>query len=209
MACSRPPSTTSPRPPGRSVKEAVRRHHPLLLVLGRPGSATEPQESIVSAALDLLRHVPYPLLVVPTVGWQVAPLPGRLLLAVDGEAFRLSPPQDVVHQLLQATHGTLDVLHVTSKGHSRPNAVAVLDNLRQNGLVDELLPDQLHEISRPEVVSGVLDEAARIQAELLVVVARRHCLLGSLFHRSVTAQLIQQSPVPVLLLPAEGQELTD
>lgn len=186
-----------------AVKEAVHHHHPLMLVLGRPGSATEPQEVIVSAALDLLRHVPYPLLIVPTVGWQDASLPGRVLLAVDGAPFQLFPQCDVVHQLLQATHGTLDVVHVTSEGQPRPNAMTLLDNLRQNGLVEELHPDQLHEISRPEEVGGVLDEAERLQAELLVVVARRHCLLGSLFHRSVTAQLVQKSPVPLLLLPAE------
>ncbi|MCI1188629.1 universal stress protein [Hymenobacter sp. DH14] len=186
-----------------AVKEAVHRHHPLLLVLGRPGSATAPQEIVVSAALDLLRHVPYPLLIVPTVGWQDAPLPTRVLLAVDGEPFRLAPQRHTVRRLLRATQGTLAVVHVTDADHARPDAVELLDNLRQNDLVDELRPDQLHEISRPAVVAGVLGEAERLQAELLVVVARRHCLLGSLFHRSVTAQLIQESPVPLLLLPAE------
>ena len=81
--------------------------------------------------------------------------------------------------------------------------MTLLDNLRQNGLVGELLPDRLHEVRQQEVVSGVLGEAEQLQAELLVVVARRHSLLGSLFHRSVTAQLVQQSPVPLLLLPAK------
>jgi nucleotide-binding universal stress UspA family protein len=49
----------------------------------------------------------------------------------------------------------------------------------------------------------VLEEAVRLDSDLLVVVTRRHSLLGSLFHRSVTAQLIQESPIPLLLLPAE------
>ena len=53
------------------------------------------------------------------------------------------------------------------------------------------------------VVGGVLAEAARQEADVLVVVVRRHSLLGSLFHSSVTAQLIQESTIPVLLLPAE------
>jgi nucleotide-binding universal stress UspA family protein len=38
---------------------------------------------------------------------------------------------------------------------------------------------------------------------MLVVVARRHTLFGSLFHTSITTQLIEQSPIPVLVLPAE------
>ncbi|MBD2721042.1 universal stress protein [Hymenobacter armeniacus] len=187
-----------------AVKESVRQHHPLLLVLGRPGSATAPQEIIMSAAMDLLRQVPHPLLVVPTVGWQDAALPRRLLLAVDGEPFHLFPHQDVLHRMLQATQGTLDVVHVTVPDQVRPDAAKMLSTLRQTGLTEEPLPlDRLHEINQSDIVGGVLGEAARQQADLLVVVARRHCLLGSLFHRSVTAQLIQESMVPVLVFPAE------
>ena len=54
----------------------------------------------------------------------------------------------------------------------------------------------------PFVAVG-LAEAARQDADLLIVVARQQSLLGSLFHRSITAQLIAQSPLPVLVLPAE------
>ena len=186
-----------------AVKEAVRRHHPLLLVLGRPGSAASPVEVVTSTAMDLLRHAPHPLLVVPTVGWEGAP-PRRLLLAVDGHPFRLCPHQDVLRQLLRATQGSLDVVHVTDNEPVRPGAAAVLNTVRENTLVDGLAESQLHEIHESNVMGGILQEAARQQADLVVVVARRHSLLGSLFHRSVTAQLIQESPIPVLILPAEG-----
>ena len=186
-----------------AVKEAVRRHHPLLLVLGRPGSAASPVEVVTSTAMDLLRHAPHPLLVVPTVGWEGAP-PRRLLLAVDGHPFRLCPHQDVLRQLLRATQGSLDVVHVTDNEPVRPGAAAVLNTVRENELVDGLAESQLHEIHESNVMGGILQEAARQQADLVVVVARRHSLLGSLFHRSVTAQLIQESPIPVLNLPAEG-----
>ncbi|GAB3242432.1 hypothetical protein GCM10027346_38670 [Hymenobacter seoulensis] len=185
-----------------AVQAAVRHHHPLMLVLGRPGSATTPQEVVTSTAMDLLRHAPHPLLVVPTVGWDIFP-PRRLLLAVDGESFRLFPHQDVIRQLLAATHGTLDVVHVTDEEHARLETDEVMETVRQNALVDELTESQVHEVSQRTVVGGILQEAGRLEADMLVVVARRHSLLGSLFHRSVTAQLLQESPVPVLLLPAE------
>ncbi|WP_310394178.1 universal stress protein [Hymenobacter sp.] len=185
-----------------AVKEAVRRHHPLLLVLGRPGSAASPLEDVTSTAMDLLRHAPYPLLVVPTVGWAGDP-PRRLLLAVDGQPFHLCPHQDVLRQVLAATQGTLDVLHVTDSEQGRPSATTVLNTIRANELADGWAESQLHEIPGPSVMGSILQEAARQQADLLVVVARRHSLLGSLFHRSVTAQLIQESPIPLLVLPAE------
>jgi nucleotide-binding universal stress UspA family protein len=185
-----------------AVRAAVRYHQPLLLVLGRPGEADTPVEIMTGTAMDLLTNVPYPLLVVPAPGWDSFP-PRRLLLAVDGKLFVLRPHQDVLRQLLHVAAGTLAVVRVTDDSHARLGAEAVLRTLAANDLTEELPPGQLHEVHHHSVVGGVLAEAARQDANQLVVVARHHSLLGSLFHRSVTAQLIERSPIPVLVLPAE------
>ncbi|MDJ0366513.1 universal stress protein [Hymenobacter sp. H14-R3] len=185
-----------------AVRAAVRHHHPLLLVLGRPGGADTPVEIMTGTAMDLLTTVPYPLLVVPAPGWDDFP-PRRLLLAVDGEPFTLLQHQDVLRQLLHVAAGTLAVVRVADDSHARLGAEAILRTVAANNLTDELPPSQLHEVHNHSVVGGVLAEAARQDADLLVVVARRHSLLGSLFHRSVTAQLLERSAIPVLVLPAE------
>ena len=78
-----------------------------------------------------------------------------------------------------------------------------MQTLRANGLADALIETRLHKEYHSTVTDGVLEEVARQHANMLVVVVRRHTLLGSLFHRSITAQLIAQSPFPVLVLPAE------
>ena len=187
-----------------AVTEAVRRHHPLLVVLGRPSAATEPAEWLTSAVMDLLRHAPHPLLLVPAVGWDAFP-PRRFLLAVDGQPFTFNDAdhQEVLSRLLQASHATLDAVYVTDDEHARPGAGTVLETVRANDLVSTFAESRLHEVYHASVVAGVQEEAARQEADVLVVVVRRHSLLGSLFHRSVTAQLIQESAIPVLLLPAE------
>ena len=187
-----------------AVTEAVRRHHPLFMVLGRPGAATEPAELLTNVVMDLLRHAPHPLLLVPAVGWDAFP-PRRFLLAVDGQPFTFNDDdhQEVLSRLLQATQATLDAVYVTDDEHARLDSGNVLDTVRANDLVSTFVENRLHEVYNPTVVAGVLEEAARQEADMLVVVVRRHSLLGSLFHRSVTAQLIQESAIPVLLLPAE------
>ncbi|GAA4009341.1 hypothetical protein GCM10022408_21780 [Hymenobacter fastidiosus] len=186
-----------------ALTEAVRRHHPLFMVLGRPSDATESAELFTSVVMDLLRHAPHPLLVVPPVGWDAFP-PRRFLLAVDGEPFAFADQdhQEVVRRLLSATESTLDVVHVTDDTRARPADGVVLATVRANDLVNGFAESRLHEVYSPTIVGGVLEEAARQEADVLVLVARPHSLLGSLFHRSVTARLIQESPVPVLILPA-------
>ena len=187
-----------------ALTEAVRRHHPLFMVMGRPSDATGPAERFTNVVIDLLRHAPHPLLVVPTVGWDAFP-PRRLLMAVDGQPFAFADRdhQEVLSRLLHATEATLDVVHVTDDAQARPDDGAVLETVRANDLVNVFAESRLHEVYSPTVGAGVLEEAARQQADLLVLVARRHSLLGNLFHRSVTARLIQESPIPVLILPAE------
>jgi nucleotide-binding universal stress UspA family protein len=188
-----------------AVNEAVRRHHPLLVVLARPAAAPEPAELLTSVVQDVLRHAPYPLLLVPTPGEGAPFPPRRLLLAVDGLPFTLNDQshQEVLSQLLQVIEGTLDVVHVTDDGQARPKDGAVLATVQANDLVSILATNRLHQVYHPSVVEGVLEEAARQEADMLVVVARRHTLFGSLFHTSITTQLIEQSPIPVLVLPAE------
>ncbi|WP_216690918.1 universal stress protein [Hymenobacter siberiensis] len=185
-----------------AVRATVQRHHPLLLVLGRPETADAPVEIVTGTAMDLLTTVPYPLLVVPPPAGDTFP-PRRLLLAVDGEPFVLLRHQNVLRQLLRLAEGTLNVVRVTDDSHARLGAEAILRTVADNDLTEVLPPSQLYEVYDRSVVSGILAEAARQEADLLVVVARQHSLIGSLFHRSVTAQLLEHSPVPVLVLPAE------
>ena len=188
-----------------ALTEAVHRHHPLLVVLGRTNDADEPAERFTSVVMNVLRHVPHPLLVVPTLGWDNFP-PRRYLLAADGQQFAFTNQnhQEVLSRLLRATQATLDVVHVTIDAQVRLDEGAVLETVRANDLVDGFSESRLHEVYHPAVVAGVLEEASRQKADLLVVVARHHSLLGSLFHRSITALLIQESPIPILILPAEG-----
>jgi len=185
-----------------AVREAVAQRQPLLLVLGRPESAeNDPQDLVTNTAMSLLHRAPYPLLLVPAAGWDAFP-PRRLLLLVDELPFQLAPYQDLVRRLLAATQGTLAVVHVVTDGEATPDPEAVLTAVRTGDLVDSLTDSDLTQVYHTSVVEGVLQEAARQQADMLVVVARPHGWAGSLLHESITARLLSESPIPVLALPA-------
>lgn len=186
-----------------AIREAVQHRHPLLLVLGRPDPVVTPTDLVTDTAVRLLREVPYPLLLVPSPGWDAFP-PRRLLLVVDGKPFSLRPNQDLLRRLLAATQGTLEVVHVVGDGETMPGPETLLGTVRENDLMDALPESCLHQVYHRTVQAGVLEEAARLNADLLVIVARPHNWLGSLFHTSVTARLLRESPIPVLVLPAEA-----
>ncbi|OON69943.1 universal stress protein [Hymenobacter sp. CRA2] len=185
-----------------AVAAAVRQHQPQLLVLGRPDNDATPPTMVASAAQDILRHVPFPLLVVPSVGWDNFP-PRRMALAVDGEPFSLYENQHLVPSLLSSLGAALTVVHVTTEpGPTAEVERRVQHEIWRSGVTELAAGIQTHVVSNADAAEGILQVAAEVEADLLVLVARRHNLLGGLFHRSVTAQLLAQSPLPVLLLPA-------
>ncbi|NVO32455.1 universal stress protein [Hymenobacter lapidiphilus] len=206
LAATQPVSTQveiSERELPEALRAAVRYHAPLLLVLGPPGGGSTPLEVMVDTAKTLLSTVPYPLLLVPALGQQAGP-PRRLLLAVDGHPFVLHQYQDIIRRLLSVSDGgTLNVVRVSDSSHPRLGTESILETIAANDLADEIAFGQVSEVADLSAADGVLAEAARQQADLLVVIARRHSLLGSLFHHSITGQFIERSPIPVLVLPAK------
>ena len=186
-----------------AVADAVSRHHPTLVVLGRPDTEDIPDELVSTTALDILRTAPYPMLVVPHNVHANKP-PQRVLLAVDGEPFSLGRHAGAMRHLLDALHAELTVLHVTENNDPEENAGAALAIVQRTGLtVDLAQPVRTLSIDASAPAAGILQVTRPEDFDLVVLIARPRSFLGELFHHSVTAQVLLHSTVPVLVLPAE------
>ena len=184
-----------------AVADAVSRHHPTLVVLGRPETENTPDELVSTTALDILRTAPYPMLVVPHSVHSTTP-PRRVLLAVDGEDFSLGRHAGAMRHLLDALHAELTVLHVTENTNADENAAA-LELVQRTGLTADLAqPIRTLSIRATAPADGILQAAQPADFDLVVLIARPRSFLGELFHHSVTAQVLLHSAVPVLVLPA-------
>lgn len=181
-----------------AVAAALQHHHPQLLVMDRPTGAEA--ERAAATAKDMLRSTPYPLLLVPSEAGPGQTPPRRIVLAVDAETFKLGEAAGIVRQLLRATDGVLTVLYVTEPNTSVRGADAQL-SVRTADLVPYPLTTSMLGWVSKNPADGILEAAAADHADLLVLIARRRSFWGSLFHQSVTADLMKRSPIPVLLLP--------
>ena len=185
-----------------AVADSVSRHHPLLVVLGRPDYSATPDELVRTTALDILRTAPYPMLIVPHRLASSA-LPRRVLLAVDGEDFTLGPHAEVMRHLLHTLGAELTVLHVTTTdADDKMPEDEVLAPVRRAGLgADLMAPLRFRCTAADGPASGILLAAEAGDIDLVVVLARPRSFWGQLFHRSVTAEVLLHSSVPVLVLP--------
>lgn len=186
-----------------AVADAVSRHHPTLVVLGRPDTEDTPDELVSTTALDILRTAPYPMLVVPHSVHSTNP-PRRVLLAVDGETFSLGPHASAVRHLLESLQAEVTVLHVEESSNSTAaTTTGALATVEATGLTMGLpQPVRTHSILASAPAEAILQAARPADFDLVVLIARPRSFLGALFHHSITAQVLLHCAVPVLVLPA-------
>ena len=187
-----------------AVADAVTRHHPTLVVLGRPNYEDISDELIQTTALDLLRIMPCPLLLVPHTVSSSTP-PRRLLFAVDGEEFSLGKHAGVIRKLLDGLQAEVTVLYVAPDAAQARNTAAteaVLNTVLRTGLTINLPAVQIRAVADASPGRGILEATQSADFDLVVVVARSRSFFGRFFHRSVTAEVLRRSTIPVLVLPA-------
>lgn len=183
-----------------AVRGAVQRHQPLLLALGREQPHTLLGRLLPHRTVSVLRTARHPLLVVPE-GCPETELPHRIMVAADGHSFWLTPPSLALASLLLALQPTTSVVHVATQAHGPSPADVALESVRRTGLFGAITSSSLYEVREETPAEGILLAASELRAQLIVLLARPHSFLGGLFHRSVTAQVLRLSAVPVLVLP--------
>ena len=70
-----------------------------------------------------------------------------------------------------------------------------------SGLAKGLPTPELRGYENDDYAEGLRAAVQDTQADLMVVLARERSYWGELFHHSVTARLLANCPVPVLVLP--------
>ncbi|SFP89611.1 universal stress protein [Hymenobacter arizonensis] len=194
-------ATVSVLPMAEAVAEAVLRHQPLLLAMGLSPEHDVLDHLLRNHVLPVLRATHLPLLLVPQAAARPA-APRRVLLALDAELYTLSTASRELAPLLAAWQAAYTVTHVMldEKSAYQRRRMAMAD-VRASGLLPPDAPLWVYQERDVAPAAGILQALADTQADLLVLIARPRSFLKGLFHRSVTTQLLERCPVPVLVLP--------
>ena len=185
------------------AQDLADRYRPALFVLSQPDPA-HPNASVARDCAELLRAGHFPVLLVsPTAPADQAPR--RVLIAADREPFVLAPGAHALRQLLALPGAELIVAHVSSGVEDDEGCSAALRAVQLSGLVKGLPTPELRGYENDDYAQGLLAAVQDTQADLVVVLARERSYLGQLFHHSVTARLLTECPVPVLVLPVAAE----
>ena len=182
------------------AQDLAARYAPALFVLSPPSPDSVSAAAVATECAGLLRAGNYPLLVVPATATADQP-PRRFLIAADAEAFELTAAAQPWCQLLRMPGAHVVVAHVSSGVEDDAGCSAALRVVQASGLVGGLPAPELRGYEHDDYTEGLLAAVQDTRADMVVVLARERSYLGELFHRSVTARLLERCPVPVLILP--------
>ncbi|UYZ59656.1 universal stress protein [Hymenobacter latericus] len=173
------------------------RYYPAVFVLGLPAASHNSPEQVSATTLDLLRAAQLPLLLVPE-GTAPNP-PQQLLVAADREAFELTEAAKVVTPLLRHMGTELTVAYV-SEVEDNAGCTRALRAVQHSGLAPNRslsLRGYLHK----SAATGIMEAQQDVGADLVLLMARSRSYLSEVFHRSVTAQVMARTRVPMMVVP--------
>lgn len=178
------------------LRELCDETEPYAVVMSSHGTAGLEQVLLGSETSATVKHLPWPLIVVPRGAKFRSPK--KVALACDFEKVHSSIPAGLVRDLVHNFNANLYVLHVHDR--ERPYKEGVIEGTSD---LYEMLAD-LHPfyefIEGKDVTEAILDFVEKNDIDLLIGFPKKRNFLVDLFHKSKSKAIARETPVPFLSL---------
>ncbi len=166
-----------------------------LIVMGRTGENTLFEKIIGSVSIEVAQKANCPVLLIPK-GRDFKGLQ-QIMFATDGEFNELSTLQNAL-QKIGITEADVHLVHVNPTGEN----YAISDSIQGDifGQENTHFNFKQVEVGSKNVVTGLHKYAEDKGIDLMIIPTIHRSLLGKLFHKSVTKEMILALDVPLLVL---------
>ncbi|MCB0429175.1 MAG: universal stress protein [Flavobacteriales bacterium] len=169
-----------------------------LVVMGAHGMSPMREFLAGSHAVDCIRHLPCPVIIVPEKAQVHSP--EKILFASDAESEGGVDAPDALAAFARHFNARLTVVHVNEKSMaSVQSATHATLGKAYDGLKVEFREAAGDDVS--EAIGRVADETG---AHLVAMVAHHRKLMERIFHKSVTRQVAISTHIPLISFPVAG-----
>jgi len=181
----------------RAVLEVQEETHIDLLVLCSKSSSKE-DTSVGMKIIQISKISPAPVLVVPAKA--IAKPLKKIVLACDFKKVTEVIPLKQLKKVWDMLQAELLVVNVDAKGlHQNKDPKMLAEESSLAEMLTEYDPQYFY-INHADTVQGIVDFAAEHQAQMIVVLPKKHNFFQSFLYSNIAKELTVKSSVPVLLL---------
>ena len=177
----------------QKIESFCRNKHTFMVVMGASGHSLQNTLN-GSTTIRALRHLPYPLLVIPenAVYHEVR----NIVVACDREDIDYGIPTflSTLREMAQLVGARLELLHVLTA--RKEIAAETLEEYNSWKEAARTKAPELHFIRQSRVEEGIIEYLKNHEADWLMVFPKKHLLLE--FHNSHSRQIVLACPFPVM-----------
>jgi nucleotide-binding universal stress UspA family protein len=177
------------------IEELCNQLKPFAVVIGSHGAGTAERIFFGSNTLAAIRHLTWPLIVVPT-GAKFTSI-SRIGLACDLKNVVESVHAEEIKKIVTTFHAKLDILHV-HKGQRKNFSD---EEIEGSEWLNEMLLDikpEFHFMNSDDIEEAINEFSEKNNLDMLIVIPKKHGLLEGLLHKSNSKQLAMYTHVPVM-----------
>ena len=179
-----------------NIDQVVKQEQADLVVMGITGGSQLEEILVGSNTIDVVKHTTCPVIIVPASA-RFKPI-RKIVFACDFRKVVETTPVQPLKKLLNVFRPELHVLNIDHESRhftsDTPYETLMLDTL-----LDGYNP-QFHFIDHTNVVQGIMDFAAKQEADLILIIPKKHGLFDHIFKRSRTTQLAFHTHIPLLAM---------
>jgi nucleotide-binding universal stress UspA family protein len=169
---------------------------PLAVVMGSHGTTGLERLIMGSTTLNVIRHLKYPVIVVPP-GTSYHAIK-KIGLACDFKDIVESIPVDYIKNIVREFNAELYVLNVQYEEEGVDyNDETTVDSAYLEAMLQDVNPSFFF-LNKKDVVEGINEFAEKNGLDMVMVIPKKHRLIDSLFHKSQSKELVTHSHIPIV-----------
>lgn len=179
-----------------NIDQVARQEQADLIVMGITGGSQLEEILVGSNTIDVVKHTTCPVIIVPA-SVRFRPI-RKVVFACDFRKVVETTPVQPLKKLLNVFKPELHVLNIDHESKhftsDTPYETLMLDTLLEG------YDPQFHFIDHTNVVQGIMNFAEKQEADLILIIPKKHGLFEHIFKRSRTTQLAFHTHIPLLAI---------
>jgi nucleotide-binding universal stress UspA family protein len=170
---------------------------PYAVVMGTQGRSAIEKIFFGSTAVNAMKHLPWPLVVVPPEA-RFTEIK-KIGLACDLKKVDETIPFSEIRSLVKQFDAELYVLHINSRDEEKFGTVEMIEARSLQNMLEDIHPVYRF-LENDDIENGLEEFAETHQIDLLLVVPKRHNIIDKLFHQSNSKKMVLHTHVPLMAI---------